>query len=299
MARIASVVFSYYPQEPRTRRQAEALADAGFEVDVFCSRNAGEASFEIVDGVAVHRLPVQKRRGGRLRYIFEYLSFATLCAVILAGRHLRRRYRVIHIHNMPDILVFSALIPKLAGAKVILDLHDPMPEIFMGKYKVERDHPIVGLLRWLEHISTKLADLVITPNIGFRRLFVARGLASEKIEINMNSANERFFQPVALPENPPETGQPRRFVVMCHGTLTERNGLGKAVEAIAAVRDKIPGLVFEVYGDGDYKHQFLRRVEELRLQDIVRFHGVVGLDRIAAAIRDIDVGFIPNVLNPA
>jgi hypothetical protein len=28
---------------------------------------------------------------------------------------------------MPDVLVFGTLIPKLFGAKVVLDLHDPMP----------------------------------------------------------------------------------------------------------------------------------------------------------------------------
>ena len=32
---------------------------------------------------------------------------------------------------MPDFLVFSALIPKLLGAKVVLDLHDPMPELMI------------------------------------------------------------------------------------------------------------------------------------------------------------------------
>jgi hypothetical protein len=30
---------------------------------------------------------------------------------------------------MPDVLVFSSLVPKLLGAKVVLDLHDPMPEL--------------------------------------------------------------------------------------------------------------------------------------------------------------------------
>ena len=58
-------------------------------------------------------------------------AFIAVSAYILAVRSLRRRYDLVYIHNMPDVLVASALLPKLLGAKVILDQHDPMPELMM------------------------------------------------------------------------------------------------------------------------------------------------------------------------
>ena len=38
---------------------------------------------------------------------------------------------------MPDMLILSALVPKLLGAKVILDLHDPMPELMQAIFGLQ------------------------------------------------------------------------------------------------------------------------------------------------------------------
>src|SRR5436853_565805 len=77
------------------------------------------------------RLPLKHSRGGKFTYVFQYGSFILSCFFLLAFRSLTRRYHIVHAHNMPDILVFAALVPKICGAKVILDLHDPMPELMM------------------------------------------------------------------------------------------------------------------------------------------------------------------------
>src|SRR5262245_13386436 len=128
--RAAVVVFSYYPMDPRPRRAAEALVKEGMTVDVICLREDGASPpRETVGGVNVRRLPLQRRRGGALGYVVQYLTFLVVSAAILAARSLKRRYHLVHVHNMPDILVVSALIPKGLGARVILDLHDPMPEL--------------------------------------------------------------------------------------------------------------------------------------------------------------------------
>ena len=60
--RIAIVRHSFYPFELNVKREAEALRDDGYDVDVICLRNDDEAPFEVVEGVNVHRLPVGHRR---------------------------------------------------------------------------------------------------------------------------------------------------------------------------------------------------------------------------------------------
>ena len=47
---------------------------------------------------------------------------------------------------MPDALVFAAAVPRLLGARVVLDLHECMPEFFSVKFGVPMEHPVVRLL---------------------------------------------------------------------------------------------------------------------------------------------------------
>src|SRR5438552_2458344 len=128
------VLHSYYPRTaPRTQRQAERLVEAGYEVDVVCLRDVGEPARERYRGVDVHRLSARLDNRNVARQLLSYLRFFRLAAVRLTRLHRRRRYATIHVHNLPDFLVFSALIPKLRGVPVVLDLHDLMPEFYRGR----------------------------------------------------------------------------------------------------------------------------------------------------------------------
>ncbi len=133
---------------------------------------------------------------------------------------------------MPDILVLSAIVPRILGAKVILDLHDPMPELMTTIFNLDKDSLSVRLIRRLERWSIARADLVLTVNIACKRIFASRSCDPEKIGVVMNSPDEQIF-PFRVPRSsPPESGAPnRRFVIMYHGSLVERNGLDLAVDA--------------------------------------------------------------------
>ncbi|MBI5092963.1 MAG: glycosyltransferase family 4 protein [Candidatus Hydrogenedentes bacterium] len=286
------VVFSYYPADPRPRREAEALVDAGMAVDLICLRNEGELSHEVVNGVGVYRLPIQRKRAGKVRYLWEYALFILLAFFKLSALHLRRRYDVAHVHNMPDVLVFSALLPRLTGAKVILDLHDPMPEVYMTKYDIGADHPVIRTLRLFEKWSIAFSHLVLTPNIAFCDLFAARSCESSKVHVIMNSPDLRIFG--GRSHAPSSAAAGAQFVVMFHGTIVERHGLDTALEAAAKLRNAIPELRFEVYGEGDFVERFQEIVRELKLEDIVHYHGRVSLEKIASAIPSINVGLVPN-----
>jgi glycosyltransferase involved in cell wall biosynthesis len=285
------IVFSYYPSDPRVRREAEALASEGAQVDVICLRDAGEAKQEQVRGVRIHRLPVQRSRSGKLSYLWEYGLFICLSFLKISQLHLQGRYRIVHVHNMPDILVLAALLPRLSGAKLILDLHDPMPEVYITKYSLRPDHPVIRLLKLCERFSIKLAHAVLTPNIAFRNLFVSRGCPAEKIHIVMNSPQTSVFKAT-------QSVQPHQrsthLELMYHGTIVKRHGLDTALEAIGLLRKKIPGLRFNVYGNGDYKEEFLKTIRDLHLEKTVIYHGQVTLETIAEAIGRIDIGLIPN-----
>ena len=148
MTKVAAVVFSYYRWDARVRREAESLVEAGMSVDVICLQKEGESKEETINGVSVRRLPLGRKRAGQFRYIFEYFAFTLLALMRLSVRHVSRRYDVVHVHNMPDFLVFTALLPRLTGSKIVLDLHDPTPEVYMAKYSMGPEHPVVKVLRF-------------------------------------------------------------------------------------------------------------------------------------------------------
>lgn len=293
--RIAMVALSYYPADVRVRREAEALAQVGISVDVICLRDKNQVKQGEFNQVSVYRLPVMRKRSGKLRYLRESGWFFLLLLFNLTLLHLRKRYDLIHVHNMPDFLVFGALIPRLTGAKIILDLHDPMPELYETKYSLNASHPFIHLITSLERYSIRFADLVLTPNIAFRDLFISRGCPPSKIHIVMNSPQETIFN--LHSGNPPITGK-NGFVIMYHGYIVAYNGLATALEAVALLREKIPNLTFEVYGDGDFREKFLERVNELRLNGIVNYHGFKPLEDIVKAIGSINLGIIPNKMSP-
>src|SRR2546427_10016334 len=230
--RVAVVVFSTYPFDPRSRRTAEALAKERMNVDLVCLMEAGrEPKRETLNGVDILRVPLTRRRGGIFRYIFQYLAFLLISSFILAVRSLTRRYDLVYVHNMPDFLVLSALIPKVFGAKVILDLRDPMPELMMTIFNLHEDTLPVRALKRLEKWSVQLADLALTVNLACKKLFTSRSCRPEKIRVIMNSPNEEIFG-FRQPRSHTSTRHPpsKPFVIMYHGSLVERNGLDLAVE---------------------------------------------------------------------
>jgi glycosyltransferase involved in cell wall biosynthesis len=295
--RAVAVVYSNYPSDPRPRRAAEALVKEGASVEVICLKETDhQPRHEIFNGVEITRIPLKHRRGGKLSYMVQYGSFILLAGAILAGRTFKRRYDLVHVHNMPDVLVFSALIPKLFGAKVILDLHDPMPELMMTIFGLPEESYPVQLLKKFEKWSVSFADAVLTTNEAFRKLFLSRGCPPQKISVVMNSPDEEIFEYDESSRQPSATRESsKQFVMMYHGSLVERHGLDLAVSAVGKVREKIPGAELRIYG---CRTPFLERVmdsvRKLELSDAIRYLGPMNLEKIPAAIRECHVGVIPN-----
>jgi len=291
------VVFSLYPEDPRPRRAAEALASEGMEVDLIClAEKASDPRHEVLNGISIRRVPITRSRGSAFRYSFEYIAFILASTAILAGRSLTRRYDLIYVHNMPDILVLCGIIPKLFGAKIILDLHDPMPELMVTIFGLRRDARAVRFIQLLEKWSIAIADSVVTVNRACAKLFTSRSCPSEKMNVVMNSPDERIFIPCSPPAHPATTAARRSpFVIMYHGSLVERNGLDLGVNALASARLSIPSAELRVYG---WPTPYLKRVMDLAqdkgVQDSFRYLGPRSLEQLVQAIGECDVGIIPN-----
>jgi glycosyltransferase involved in cell wall biosynthesis len=289
MRKACMIVHSYYPADPRVRRETEALLANGWAVDVICLRNHGQPAKELCGGATVYRLPVRRHRGSGLAvYLLEYLVFFVLASIKVTLLHLRRRYNVVQAHNMPDFLAFTALLPKLMGARVVLDIHDVVPELYMIKFGGREDHKVVRLTRWFERVSTRFADYVLTAGAPFRRRLLERGVPNDKLTVIMNSADPRLFT-----QQQPQKRNDDGFTLIHHGSLFERNGLDIAIRAVDRLRHEIPNLRFNIYGQGEAEAGLADLVRELDLRDHVKLGGFVSIDAIPALISSADLGVIP------
>jgi glycosyltransferase involved in cell wall biosynthesis len=295
--RVGMVMFSLYPADPRPRRAAETLLKEGMHIDLICEGEEKSPEQEILGNLKITRIPIKHRRGGALSYAYQYFAFILISAVILAWRSLRARYDLIYVHNMPDILVLSALLPKLFGAKVVLDQHDPMPELMTTIFGMDEKSLGVRVIRYLEKWSIARADLVITVNVACKRIFSERSCNADKIGIVMNSPDGEIFPYRAARSYPVRNfGEP--FVIMYHGSLVERNGLDLAVDALARAQKTLPMAELRVYGRSTpYLEQVMDKVRSLGLEDNVSYLGAKKLEDLVREIEDCDVGVIPNQRN--
>jgi glycosyltransferase involved in cell wall biosynthesis len=290
MARIAVIRQGSFSFDPRVRREVAALAAAGHEVDVICLRHPGEPRRERRGRVTVHRLRVPLRRGGRLGYVAAYAAFGLLAGAYAALLAARRRWDVVQVNTLPDVLVFAAAGPRLLGARVLLDLHEVMPEFFATKYGVAPEHSIVRLITRAEQASIRFADAAITCTEQMRAAFVARGGDPEKLGVVLNAADEEVFDSRRFP---PRGRDPERFTLLCHGSLEERYGVDTLLRAAALLRDEIPELHVEIYGDGSERAALQELARALAISERVRFSdGFVPLEQLLSAIAEADAGVV-------
>jgi glycosyltransferase involved in cell wall biosynthesis len=297
--RAGIVALSTYPFDPRPRRTADALVRQGMSVDYICVADRPDAWHETSNGMDLFRIPIEHHRGGKLTYAYEYAAFTLASAVTLAVRSCSRRYDLIYINNMPDILVVSALLPKMLGAKVILDLHDPMPELMMTIFGKDSSSKSVQLLKFIEKWSVARADRVLVPNAACRRLLGGRSCPEEKIAVVMNSPDESIFSFRSACSRLALNGNGNKApVVMYHGTLVERNGLDVAVEAFASLRNRLPAAQLHIYGKATpFLERVMQSAREHGLQANVLHFGERPLEQIVDAIDACDVGVVPNRRN--
>jgi glycosyltransferase involved in cell wall biosynthesis len=290
MARVCIVWEHSILAETRVGRQIDALADAGHEVDVICLREPGELGFERRGPVTFRRLSVGHRRGSLARHLVEYVAFFVIVTLTLSARQIRRRYSVIQVNSVPDTLVFAAIVPRLLGARVVLGLHEPMPEFFASRFGVSHEHPMVRAVCRLEQASIRFADAAITCTTLMRDAFAARGARKDKLHVVHDGADERVFTADGYATGDRSAG---RFTLICHGTVEERYGLDTVIRAVALLRPELPGLRFEIFGGGSYLPTLEELARELGVEDSIYFsRQFVPRSVLVGALAAADVGVV-------
>jgi glycosyltransferase involved in cell wall biosynthesis len=292
---VLMIVHSYYEEDPRVRREAESLVDAGRPVVVLALRKDGSPPVSDVAGVRVHRLDVQRHQGAGLGvYLREYLSFLMRAMWRSVRLHRRDPFALVQVHSLPDFLVFSALPLKLAGVPVLLDLHEAMPEFFRSRFPGASNRIVHRLLRIQERVSIAMSSRTITVNQALRDRLVRLGIDRDKVAVVANSPSLARFDASAHPQRPfREDG---RLRLLYAGAVTPTYELDVAIDAVWRLADERPDLdvAFDVFGRGDSEAALRDQAERLGVAERVTFHGRIPLEDVPAAIAGADIGLAPT-----
>jgi len=287
---IGMIAYTQYSRDPRVRRASEALVSSGFEVDCFVLTEEEKSDFEVKNGVNIIRLPHSQYRGNSgIRYLFSYLKFFLLTSIKLSSSEYRRKYKLIHCNNMPDLIIFAALIPNLFGTKLILDIHDPMPEAFKTKFPTYLSSVGHLLMILEEKISAAFADFVITVHDPIMGVLTHNNrIDKKKIAVIANFADEALFDKTKYSR----ANESEDFNMIYHGTIAERFGLDIIIEGLEEVLKSHKAIKLNVYGKGDTIEELRELVSGKNMDSVVNIHGQIELDELPQKIVDSDLGIV-------
>jgi glycosyltransferase involved in cell wall biosynthesis len=289
--RICMVAYTHYEADARVRRYAESLAERGDHVDVVAlKRTAQDPVNNRVGPVNLFNLQLREGKTERSRtsFLLPLLRFLAVSTAWITLRHARRPYDLVHVHNMPDFLVFAAAYPKLTGARVILDIHDIVPEFYGNKFGATNRSTIVPLLKVVERLSARVADHVIISNDLWFEKFTTRNTAKHKSSVVINNVDTRIFRPH------PRTRHDGKLIVLFPGGLQWHQGLDIALRAFKTVSNVLPNVEFHIYGEGIMKPALVHLARELGFNGNVRFFPPVRVSEIAEVMANADLGVVPK-----
>jgi glycosyltransferase involved in cell wall biosynthesis len=207
---------------------------------------------------------------------------------VLTSKHFKKPYDLVHVHSVPDFLVFSALPVRLLGVPVILDIHDILPEFYASKFKVGQTSFIYRALVLVEKLSARLASHVIIANHLWYERLVSRSVAKERCSVVCNYPNPELFRP-----RPKRNGN-GRFLLMYPGSLNWHQGVDIAVRAFAEVSTKIESAEFHIYGEGPARESLRTLIDELGLQHKVQVEDYRPADEIGEIMATADLAVVPK-----
>lgn len=280
------------PFDTRVWKEAISLHRADYDVTVLCPKGKGYTKgYELLEGIHVYRHPMPKEGNTPMGYIWEYGCALFWEFVYSWWIYLRRGFDVIQGCNPPDDIVFVALPFKLFGVKYVFDHHDVNPELYFSKY--EREDIFYKAQIWLERLTFRFSDVVMSTNTSYKNIAVTRGgLAPEDVFVVRNGPDLKTFKPV--PPNP-ALKYGARYLVGYVGTMSAQEGLDILLDVAEHVK-KLgrQDVHFTCVGGGPGLAELKRLTRDKQLEEMVNFTGRVPDAELLEVLSTADVCVNPD-----
>jgi glycosyltransferase involved in cell wall biosynthesis len=284
------------PFDRRVWQEALSLRRAGYEVTVVCPRGRSQDTETCaeIEGVSIHRYPLETATGGPLSYAREYGAafWHTTRLVRRLGR--RARFDVLHACNPPDPLILTGLPLRRRGAAFVFDHHDLVPELYVSRF--ERRGMLQRATLSAERIAFRAADVVISTNESYRRVAIERGRkAPEDVFVVRSAPDTERFRPVPAD---PAIRHGARHLLAYLGVMGPQDGVDQALHALATLRKQRTDWRAVFVGAGDVFEEMQMLAGTLGLGDEVEFTGRIPDDDVVRILSSADVCLAPDPKNP-
>ena len=275
----------------RLRKQVETMIGAGFRVSVVTMRHPDNAPYRDLDGLRLLEYPPPPEGHGVAGFAREYTVSFLWASWLLARLRLRSRVDVVQLCQPPDVYFPTAWLMRWAGARIVVDQRDLMPETLAARNG--RDAGQVGggvmmtLLRWLERRSQRVAHRTVTVN-GYLRDRL-EGAGARDVVVVMNGpvlARARRARP------DPELRAGAEHLVVWVGKIGPQDSVDTVVRLAEEVvlRRGRTDCRFVVLGDGEGLADLVALTGDLGLRDWVSFAGWVDEATVFAHLATADLG---------
>jgi len=280
------------PFDSRVWKEARSLYEAGYAVSVLSPRTSKYRRWqETLEGVHIYRHPMPHEANGALGYVLEYSSALFWQFLFACWIFLTRGFDVIQGCNPPDDIFLVALPFRLFGVRYIFDHHDVNPELYLSKYG--RRDLFYKIQVWLEKLTFRFADVVISTNQSYKAIAMGRGkIDPDDVFVVRNGPELDVFRPV-----PPQSGLKygKAYLVGYVGTMSSQEGLDILIDVAANIRSRGRSDVhFTCVGGGPGLSELRRMLQERNLGDMFNFTGRVPLSQLLAVLSTADVCVNPD-----
>jgi len=289
------------PLDRRVWLECQALVRAGYAVSVICPRGPGDARRQHLDGVDLYKYSPPPEARGFLSYAWEFAYCCVRTAVLSLVAYRAAPFRVIQACNPPDTYWLLALLWGRLGVRFVFDQHDLNPELFASRFGAPTSRAqrvqYAGL-RWLERMTYRVADRVISTNESYRAIAMGRGgREGADVTVVRSGPDTHRMRPVVPGATlPPDT----EHLLVYLGVMGPQDD----ADVVLAVMDELVHrrgrnrVRAALLGFGDCLEELKRTATRLGLDDHVEFTGRVGPDGVAAWLSAADVGVCPDLKTP-
>ena len=280
------------PFDTRVWKEACTLSENDYQVMVICPKGKGyESKYEYINGVHIYRHPMFKEGHGAVGYLLEYSS-ALFWEFLLSWKiFFKHRFHLIQGCNPPDNIFLIALCFKMFGVKYVFDHHDVNPELYHAKFG--RKDILYKIQVWLEKMTFKMCDVVMSTNNTYREIAINRGgMEPDKVFVVRNGPDLETFKPL---KPIPNLKYGKKYLVGYVGTMSVQEGLDILLKVALHIRKEgRDDIHFTCIGGGPGLAELKRMKSDMGLDEMFNFTGRVPDQDLLEILSTADVCVNPD-----
>lgn len=281
------IAYAEYYTDARIKSYVNILKRNNYEVDVICLKDSYTKNTPAFH-ISVFGLLKKYQGDDIIAYVLNYLFFFILAIFKTTLLYVVNRYKIIHVHNQPDFLVFTTIIPKLFGCKILLDMHDIMIAGVMTKFQCNNQSFLYKLVHLQTKLSISYSNTLICADHSQKKFLANQHLSHQDLHVLLNLPDESFFRERSTSPD----DNIIKFVY--HGTVAYRLGLDFAIRTFVDLKDRI-NATLTIIGNGDQKEELIKQTKLLGCYDkLIFFKDFIPVEYLQNELEKYHIGIIPN-----